>query len=611
MYQSLTYHSLSIYSPLKPTRYTESIATLMVGSTLRLSIDETQALKSLPFAIQIIAKKALQGSIPDLAKLPDLIPIQNASRYSCLVPIFNATLDSVQVPNYINAETTPAIMRAKWALLSLIKICTIDFSMSGGVDDLVTRHLVRRWEEIYPWMRFFAQNCLPPPYDVSLAPPRPDLCSMFDATTLSLHPLTSICHRSEEGRHMLRSSISVQHFVAQLWILAGNLKGDVLGDPGTTKHALVSVLRSTFALTNYICVSESEDRHKTTLPLSNYIHAAGGVKPVVSTLLRYIRRITRDVVKLEESQSWTTREKNVECFHMFTSGLSYSFQFLQTISLQDASCRAQLIRQGSIRIVVDVIAQILPKILVETNNEMDFHPQVGPAAIQNIMWAGYSYIASAIRDADDGITGVCQAIDAGLLETMRKGAACLPHARNRPSRGCMGDTELLFLLPTFFVYHRVVDSLFRHSHRIQNSFMPEEKREIRDEAFELSLKLVLMASTDAMEFRTVEPVNFYEYRCSGPGCRMRASEFVSKKCQCSGCLISLYCSKKCQRAAWCSGHKKWCQVLRCTVGESLHLHLTLLDRITIRATGLTRYPHESSSHCKLRNQCDLGNGPKS
>src|SRR6267154_1386810 len=62
------------------------------------------------------------------------------------------------------------------------------------------------------------------------------------------------------------------------------------------------------------------------------------------------------------------------------------------------------------------------------------------------------------------------------------------------------------------------------------------------------------------------------YHCVDPDircqCRMQTSQFVSKKRRCSGCLISLYCSEKCQRAAWRSGHRKWCQVLRCTVGES-------------------------------------------
>ncbi|KAG2078989.1 hypothetical protein BDR04DRAFT_1086045 [Suillus decipiens] len=47
---------------------------------------------------------------------------------------------------------------------------------------------------------------------------------------------------------------------------------------------------------------------------------------------------------------------------------------------------------------------------------------------------------------------------------------------------------------------------------------------------------------------------------------MWTSKFVSKKRRCSGCLISIYCSEKCQRTAWRNGHSKWCQVLRCTVG---------------------------------------------
>jgi hypothetical protein len=50
---------------------------------------------------------------------------------------------------------------------------------------------------------------------------------------------------------------------------------------------------------------------------------------------------------------------------------------------------------------------------------------------------------------------------------------------------------------------------------------------------------------------------------------MCTSDFVSKKRRCSGCLVSIYCSEKCQRAAWRNGHKTWCQALRCTVGESL------------------------------------------
>ncbi|KAG2140654.1 hypothetical protein DEU56DRAFT_288031 [Suillus clintonianus] len=539
-------------------------------SILQISTDETRALKSLSVATQITAKNALQGSITDLAKLVDFIPINkfNASRFYCLVPIFHATLSSVQVPNYINSKTIPTIMRAKWALMGLVKICAIVPTASDGGDDALTKNIVRRWDEIYPWMRFFVRNCLPPPYDISIAPPRPDLCNMFDAAKMTIHLLTFICTNSEEGRHMLRSSVSVQHFVAQLWILVGNLKRDsIQGDPGTTTDGLVSMVRATFPLTNYVCVSESEDPDKITLPLSNYIHAAGGVKPVVSTLLRYIRRITRDAAAVEEPRSWTTRDQSVQSLHIFTTGLRYSFLFLQTISRQDASCRAQLIRQGSIRTVVDAITQILPKILVQANKEMDFHPEMGIAGRQDVLWTGYSYIASAIRDADDGVTSVCQAIDAGLIQTLEKGVVCAAHANRRdiPPRGRMGDIELLFLLATFFIYHRVVESIFRHWYRhTQNA--PMEKREIRDEGLGVALELVLKSSIDAMDHRSVEPINPQEYKCSGPGCGIWTSKFVSKKRRCSGCLISLYCSEKCQRTAWRSGHKKWCQVLRCAVG---------------------------------------------
>ncbi|KAG2035126.1 hypothetical protein BDR03DRAFT_963280 [Suillus americanus] len=416
-------------------------------------------------------------------------------------------------------------------------------------------------------MRFFARNCLPPPYDVSVTPPRPDLCSVFDAVKLCLSPLSLICTNSEEGRHMLRSSVSVQHFVAQLWILVGNLRGDILpGDPGTTTDGLISKLRASFALTNYVCISESEDPDKITLPLSNYIHAAGGVKPVVFTLLRYIRRITRDVAAVEEPRSWTPRDESVQQLHLYTLGLQYSFQFLQTISRQDASCCAQLIRQGSIRMVVDTITQIMPRILVQKNEELDFHPEMGLADRQKVLWSGYSYIASAIRDADDGVTAVCQAIDAGLIQTLEKGVVCPPHAHRRDNlvRGRLGDIELLFLLATFLVYHRVVESIFKHWFRMHSA--PMQKREIRDKSLGVALELVLKYTIDAMEHRSVEPINFHEYRCSGPGCPMCTSKFVSKKRRCSGCLVSIYCSEKCQRTAWRNGHKKWCQVLRCTVG---------------------------------------------
>ncbi|KAG1871433.1 hypothetical protein F4604DRAFT_1926165 [Suillus subluteus] len=539
------------------------------AASLHLSIDDAKALKSLPAATQITAKRALQGSTADLARLIDSIPINNFSRFCCLVPIFHATLKSVQVPNYIDPKIIPAIIRAKLALFGLVRITSVACSASTGVkDDVVTKYIVRSWDEIYPWMRFFARNCLPPPYDVSVTPPRPDLCSVFDAVKLCVNPLSLICTKSEEGRHMLRSSVSVQHFVAQLWILVGNIRGDVLpGAPGTTTDGLITKLRASFALTNFVCVSESEDPDKITLPLSNYIQAAGGVKPVVFTLLRYIRRITRDAVAVAEPRSWTPRDESVKQLHLYTLGLNYSFQFLQTISRQDASCRAQLIRQGSIRTVVDTITQILPRILVQKNEELDFHPQLGLADRQKVLWSGYSYIASAIRDADDGVTAVCQAIDAGLLQTLEKGVVCPPHAHrrdNNPVRGRLGDIELLFLLATFFIYHRVVGSICRHWFRMQS--VPTKRLDIRDEGLGAALEIVLTSTISAMDHRSVEPINFHEYRCSGPGCPMWASKFVSKKRRCSGCLVSIYCSEKCQRTAWRNGHKKWCQVLRCTVG---------------------------------------------
>jgi hypothetical protein len=346
---------------------------------------------------------------------------------------------------------------------------------------------------------------------------------VFDAAKLCITPLSLICTKSEEGRHLLRSSASVQHFVAQLWVLIGNLRGDVLqGDPGTTTDGLISMLRASFALTNHVCVSESEDPNKITLPLSSYIHAAGGVKPVVFTLLRYIRRITRDAAAVEEPRSWTTGDWSVKQLHLYTVGLHYSFEFLKIISRQDASCRAQLIRQGSIRTVVFAIARILPRILVQTNKEMDFHPQLGLAGRQNVLWSGYSYIASAIRGANDGVTAVCQAIDAGVLRTLNSGVVCPPHANRRdnpPSRGRLGDIELLFLLATFFIYHRVVESLAREFLSMQIELNAIGKREIRDQGLGVALQLVLTSGADAVQYRTVQPINFHVCRCSGPGVR--------------------------------------------------------------------------------------------
>ncbi|KAG2159371.1 uncharacterized protein EDB93DRAFT_1115342 [Suillus bovinus] len=539
----------------------------MAFASLQLTPDETKALKSLPAPIQIAAKKALQGSISDLARLVDFITLPRTSRCCCLVPIFHAILHSVQVPTYINPKTIPTITRAKWALMGLVKISTVASQATGVKEDAVTKYIVRRWSDTYPWMWFFAHNCLPPPYDVSVTPPRPDVCSVSDAVQLCISPLSLICTKSEEGRHLLRSSVSVQQFAARLWILVGNLRGDVLpGHRGASTDALISKIRASFALTNYVCVSESEDPAKVTLPLSNFIHAAGGVKPVVFTLLRYIRRIIRDATAVEEPRSWTPGDPSVKLLHLYTVGLKYSFLFIQTISRQDASCRAQLIRQGSIRIVVDAITQILPRILVQANEEIDLHPQMGLAGRQEVLWSGYSYIASAIRDADDGITCVCQAIDAGLIQTLEKGVVCPPHVnrRDHPPRGRMGDIELLFLLATFFVYHRVVQSIFRHWFRMQND--PVEKRDIRDEGLGLALEVVLTSTINAMDYRSVEPINFHEYRCSGPGCPVCTWDFVNKKRRCSGCLVSIYCSEKCQRTAWRNGHRKWCQVLRCTVG---------------------------------------------
>ncbi|KAG2078987.1 hypothetical protein BDR04DRAFT_1086041 [Suillus decipiens] len=66
---------------------------------------------------------------------------------------------------------------------------------------------------------------------------------------------------------------------------------------------------------------------------------------------------------------------------------------------------------------------------------------MGLATRQNVLWSGYSYIASAIRDAENGVTGVCQAIDAGLIQALEKGVVCPPHAnrRDHPPRGRLGD----------------------------------------------------------------------------------------------------------------------------------------------------------------------------
>ncbi|KAG2078986.1 hypothetical protein BDR04DRAFT_15112 [Suillus decipiens] len=95
-------------------------------------------------------------STTDLARLVDLIPIPKSSHLFCLVPIFHATLKSVQVPDYVDPKTIPTIIRAKWALMGVLKISTVTSSVTHHLVDNVTLYIVRKWDEIYPWMQFFA-----------------------------------------------------------------------------------------------------------------------------------------------------------------------------------------------------------------------------------------------------------------------------------------------------------------------------------------------------------------------------------------------------------------------------------------------------------------------
>jgi hypothetical protein len=81
----------------------------------------------------------------------------------------------------------------------------------------------------------------------------------------------------------------------------------------------------------------------------------------------------------------------------------------------------------------------------------------------------------------------------------------------------LGDIELLFLLATFFIYHRVVQSICRHWFRMQS--FPTKKLDIRDEGLGIALELVLKSTIEAMDHRDTEHINFHEYRCSGPGVR--------------------------------------------------------------------------------------------
>jgi hypothetical protein len=36
----------------------------------------------------------------------------------------------------------------------------------------------------------------------------------------------------------------------------------------------------------------------------------------------------------------------------------------------------------------------------------------------------------------------------------------------------------------------------------------------------MALEIVLKSTIEAMDHRSVEPINFHEYRCSGPGVRL-------------------------------------------------------------------------------------------
>ncbi|OJA20296.1 hypothetical protein AZE42_08135 [Rhizopogon vesiculosus] len=528
---------------------------------LRISAREREALKTLPRLIQRKVSGALQGSVEDLrVVVSSLNQLRDAT---LLLPVFHAQLEAYPVPDAISPDVVPVIMLAKFSMGGIVQIChNLGSNITLG-ERLVHDAVASKWELLFPWMQFFSNNFLPPSQRPPILPHGLSV-STYEALRITVHPLSALCQFTKVGRQLMRTNPTIQAFFFRAWVIVDGLKSDDFADPlRPGDKNLSALIRANMCSLSVTCLDDTPG----SLPVSIIASAAGGTFPMASLALRYIRRMAREVSNMPEPRVRARENIDFSSMTVCATGLAQAILFMQSLGDGAEGCQELLLQIGSIRTVLYAVAALWERLLTPALNGSDNEPDVGLPARRNVLYMAYRYIGYSMNCADDAASVISQALQYGLLECLlRTGTSPVERVDNARRFEDDHDIQLLKELPRFFVFSKVLRSLGPALQRVNQAGLAV--RASKDPIlWELWQAVDSAARVFTNFYELPEGVPFYRYQCGSPTCSVEFSEDDITAFRCSGCLLTRYCSKICQKDAWESGHRIHCRMLHSAVGN--------------------------------------------
>ncbi|KAH7923746.1 hypothetical protein BV22DRAFT_565942 [Leucogyrophana mollusca] len=378
--------------------------------------------------------------------------------------------------------------------------------------------------------------------------------------------LSSLCQSTEDVRRAIRSMPDVVTMIVDFWTAIVDADLCCLGIESDSRmpELVLLTLRVSVTLPMAACV-ESESRTES-VPLPLITRAAGGVERVVITALKYIRMITRGMPRINPREALSRYAPghytaNSVCF-------SHCVRFLLSASQFDPVLREAWISRGSIQIVTMAIKRLSRRILTKHGDGLADDPDSGLEYRRSLLEGGYIYLKFALQSVDDGVTVACQSLQSGLLETILQFGSSDSANSNRFRRVHNADLALLGDITRYFVYERVLIILSKslekivsqniESHARQDASLYAAWMDVKETAFR-NLRMKASVAKD------VHPL--YAPGCAFPDCSAHGTmggDVVLWRC--SGCLVSAYCSKACQRSHWDEEHRTVCNIARHGLG---------------------------------------------
>ncbi|KAJ8081401.1 hypothetical protein PM082_007242 [Marasmius tenuissimus] len=237
--------------------------------------------------------------------------------------------------------------------------------------------------------------------------------------------------------------------------------------------------------------------------------------------------------------------------------------------------------------------------LIKRLTKVPFNPDTSHNVI-GFMKGCISYIETQCQT--HGYPCIVEAIDNRILESIYD-AGLLIYVDLRSRLTVTGDrhlqdqcVELIRLIGCYASYIPVLRALRRSLSRVdrlQARTLPQKV----EETFKL---LRDVASLRIEDKRTCPSLS----ACGNPRCPNGLEDYLGPTRRCSGCTISLYCSKECQRASWKSAHRDQCKIIAdIRAREGGFPRLGAVDQLGPQQTAFCfwQMENDSSRHLKSRS----------